>query len=136
MSTDDIRPELGLRQIINVSGTMTSLGASIAVPQAIDAMHRTLPQFFDMSALHRYASRVIADLTGAEAGFVTASCASGITIAVAATMTGTDLHAIERLPDASALKNEVLMLSGHMVSFGAPVESVARVAAADPSPGI
>ncbi len=38
----DIRPELGLRQIINVSGTMTALGASIAVPDAIDAMTRAL----------------------------------------------------------------------------------------------
>src|SRR5690348_10445160 len=95
----DIRPELGLRQIINVSGTMTALGASIVVPEAIDAMTRGLPQFFDMSGLHRYASRVIADLTGGEAGFVTASCASGITIAAAAAMTGTDLTAIEHLPD-------------------------------------
>lgn len=128
--TDDIRPELGLRQIVNVSGTMTALGASIVVPDAIEAMRRGLPQFFDMSALHRYASGVIADLTGAEAGFVTASCASGITIAVAATMTGADLHAIERLPDAGNLKNEVLMLSGHMVSFGAPVEQMVRLAGA------
>ncbi len=126
----DIRPELGLRQIINVSGTMTALGASIAVPEAIDAMTRGLPQFFDMSALHRYASTVIADLTGAEAGFVTASCASGITIAVAAAMTGTDLLAIERLPDTGALRNEVLMLSGHMVSFGAPVEQMVRLSGA------
>lgn len=126
----DIRPELGLRQVINVSGTMTALGASIVVPEAIDAMSRGLPQFFDMSALHRYASGVIAELTGAEAGFVTASCASGITIAVAATMTGTNLHAIERLPDASTLKHEVLMLSGHMVSFGAPVEQLVRLAGA------
>src|SRR6476620_9768883 len=112
----DIRPELGLRQIINVSGTMTALGASIAVPEAIDAMTRALPQFFDMSALHRYASGVIAELTGAEAGFVTASCASGITGAVAAAMTGAELHAIEQLPDTTGLKNEVVMLSGHMVS--------------------
>ena len=126
----DIRPELGLRQVINVSGTMTALGASIVVPEAIDAMSRGLPQFFDMSALHRYASGVIAELTGGEAGFVTASCASGITIAVAATMTGTNLHAIERLPDASTLKHEVLMLSGHMVSFGAPVEQLVRLAGA------
>ncbi len=126
----DIRPELGFRQIVNVSGTMTSLGASIAVPEAIEAMSRGLPQFFDMNALHRYASTVIADLTGAGAGFVTASCASGITVAVAAMMTGTDLLAIERLPDASALKNEVLMLSGHMVSFGAPVEQMVRLAGA------
>jgi len=129
MSTD-IRPELGLRQIINVSGTMTALGASIAVPEAIDAMTRSLPQFFDMSALHRYASGVIADLTGAEAGFVTASCASGITVAVAAAMTGSDLHAIEQLPDSTGLKNEVLMLSGHMVSFGAPVEQMVRLSGA------
>jgi D-glucosaminate-6-phosphate ammonia-lyase len=93
-------------------------------------MTRGLPQFFDMSALHRHASAVISDLTGAEAGFVTASCASGITLAVAATMTGADLHAIERLPDASALKNEVLMLSGHMVSFGAPIEQMVRLAGA------
>ena len=127
---NDIRPELGLRQIVNVSGTMTALGASIVVPEAIKAMSRGLPQFFDMSALHRYASTVIAELTGGEAGFVTASCASGITIAVAATMTGTDLAAIERLPDASGLRNEVLILSGHMVSFGAPVEQMIRLAGA------
>jgi D-glucosaminate-6-phosphate ammonia-lyase len=128
--TIDIRPELGQRQVINVSGTMTSLGASIVVPQAIDAMNRGLPQFFDMSALHRYASGVIADLTGGEAGFVTASCASGITLAVAAAMTGSDLHAIEQLPDTASLKNEVLILSGHMVSFGAPVEQMIRLAGA------
>jgi D-glucosaminate-6-phosphate ammonia-lyase len=121
MSTD-IRPELDLRQIINVSGTMTALGASIAVPEAIEAMTRSLPQFFEMGAVHRYASGVIAELTGAEAGFVTASCAAGITLAVAATMTGSDLAAIERLPDTTGLKHEVLMLAGHMVSFGAPVE--------------
>lgn len=128
--TNDIRPELGLRQVVNVSGTMTFLGASIVVPEAIDAMTRGMPQFFDMSALHRYASGVIADLTGGEAGFVTASCASGITIAVAAAMTGSDLHAIERLPDASTLKHEVAILSGHMVSFGAPVEQLIRLAGA------
>lgn len=126
----DIRPELGLRQIINVSGTMTTLGASIVVPEAIDAMTRGSPQFFEMGALHRYASGVIAELTGGEAGFVTASCASGITVAVAAAMTGSDLHAIEQLPDTTGLKNEVLMLSGHMVSFGAPVEQMVRLAGA------
>jgi D-glucosaminate-6-phosphate ammonia-lyase len=129
MSTD-IRPELDLRQIINVSGTMTALGASIAVPEAIEAMTRSLPQFFEMGAVHRYASGVIAELTGAEAGFVTASCAAGITLAVAATMTGSDLAAIERLPDTTGLKHEVLMLAGHMVSFGAPVEQMVRLAGA------
>ncbi len=83
-----------------------------------------------MTALYRYASGVIADLTGAEAGFVTASFASGITVAVAAAMTGSDLHAIEQLPDTTGLQNEVLMLSGHMVSFGAPVQQMVRLSGA------
>lgn len=130
MTEKDIRPELGLRPIINVSGTMTALGASIVVPQAIDAMSRSLGQFFEMGALHKQASAVIADLTGAEAGFVTASCASGITLAVAGAMTGSDLLAIERLPDTGNLKNEIVVLSGHMIGFGAPVEQMIRLAGA------
>jgi D-glucosaminate-6-phosphate ammonia-lyase len=35
MTQTDIRSDLGLRPIINVSGTMTSLGASIVVPEAV-----------------------------------------------------------------------------------------------------
>jgi len=128
--TNDIRQDLGLRQVINVSGTMTALGASIVVPPAIDAVSRSLSQFFDMGALHKQASAVIADQTGAEAGFVTASCAAGITLAVAGAMTGSDLLAIERLPDTGALKNEVVILSGHMIGFGAPVEQMIALSGA------
>lgn len=126
--TQDIRADLGLRQVINVSGTMTALGASIVVPQAVDAVSRSLSQFFEMGELQKRASAVIADLTGAGAGFVTASCSSGITLAVAAAMTGSDLWAIERLPDTGKLRNEVVMLSGHMISYGAPVEQAVRLA--------
>ena len=126
--TQDIRAQYGLRPVINVSGTMTSLGASIVVPAAVEAMTRMLPQFVEMSDLHKIASRTIAELTGAEAGFVTASCSAGITLAVAAAITGTNLLAIERLPDTGDLKNEVLIQSGHMVGYGAPVEQAIRMA--------
>ncbi len=81
MSRNDIRRDLGLRPIINVSGTMTALGASIMVPEAVEAMAAIAPQFVEMDALFRKASAVIARLTGGEAGFVTASCASGIALA-------------------------------------------------------
>jgi len=57
--------------------------------------------------------------TGAEAGFVTASCASAITLSVAATITGARKLAIERLPDTTGLCNEVLVQLGHMVGYGA-----------------
>jgi L-seryl-tRNA(Ser) seleniumtransferase len=130
MDRQDPRPGLGLRPVINVSGTMTFLGASIVVPEARAAVAGLLPEFVEIADLHRLASRAIAAATGGEAGFVTASCAAGITLAAAATMTGTDLSAIERLPDASGLKNEVVILAGHMVDYGAPVEQSLRLAGA------
>ncbi|WP_108462188.1 aminotransferase class V-fold PLP-dependent enzyme [Devosia naphthalenivorans] len=126
--TQDIRAQLGLRPVINVSGTMTSLGASIVVPEAVDAVTRVLSQFVEMGELHRRASETIVDLTGAEAGFVTASCSAAISLAVAAAITGNNLWAIEQLPDTGELKNEVLIQTGHMVSYGAPVEQAIRIA--------
>ncbi|PDT12611.1 MULTISPECIES: aminotransferase class V-fold PLP-dependent enzyme [unclassified Rhizobium] len=125
---DDIRPSLGLRPVINVSGTMTSLGASIVVPEAIAAMTSILPHFVEINDLQRKASSVIARLTGGEAGFVTASCSAGISLAVAGAITGDDLLAIEKLPDAVPEKNEVLVQMGHVVSYGAPVDQAIRLA--------
>ena len=130
MNEQDIRQHLGLRPIINVSGTMTSLGASIAPPEVVEAVAAILPQFVEIDDLQKRASRVIARLCGTEAGFVTASCSAAITLAVAGAMTGSDLAAIERLPDTTSLKNEVLIQAGHMVSYGAPVEQGIRLAGA------
>ncbi|MBY5402737.1 aminotransferase class V-fold PLP-dependent enzyme [Rhizobium leguminosarum] len=126
MSTD-IRPSLGLRPVINVSGTMTSLGASIVVPEAISAMASILPHFVEINELQRKASAVIARLTGGEAGFVTASCSAGISLAVAGAITGNNLLAIEKLPDVVPEKNEVLVQMGHVVSYGAPVDQAIRL---------
>ncbi|MBY5710835.1 aminotransferase class V-fold PLP-dependent enzyme [Rhizobium leguminosarum] len=127
MSTDT-RPSLGLRPVINVSGTMTSLGASIVVPEAISAMASILPHFVEINDLQRKASAVIARLTGGEAGFVTASCSAGISLAVAGAITGNNLRAIEKLPDVVPEKNEVLVQMGHVVSYGAPVDQAIRLA--------
>lgn len=124
----DIRKKIGLRPIINVSGTMTALGASIMVPEAIEAMAAIGPEFVEIDHLQRLSSKVIARLTGGEAGFVTASCASGIAMAVAGAMTRDNLLAVERLPDTTGLKNEVLIQTGHMVSYGAPVDQSIRLA--------
>ncbi|AJD45074.1 aminotransferase class V-fold PLP-dependent enzyme [Rhizobium sp. SEMIA 4085] len=128
--SDDIRASIGLRPVINVSGTMTSLGASIVVPEAIAAMSSILPQFVEINDLQRKASAVIARLTGAEAGFVTASCSAGISLAVAGAITGNNLLAIEKLPNVTPEKNEVLVQTGHVVSYGAPVDQAIRLAGA------
>lgn len=125
--TEDIRSRIGLRPVINVSGTMTSLGASIVVSEAVEAMAAILPQFVEINDLQRKASAVIARLTGGEAGFITASCSSGISLAVAGAITGNNLLAIEKLPDVTPEKNEVLVQMGHVVSYGAPVDQAIRL---------
>jgi len=126
----DIRAELGLRPIINVSGTMTVLGASIMVPQAVAAMAAIAGEFVEMEQLHQAASRVVAQATGAQAGFITACCASAITLAVAGTMTGERLLAVERLPDTTGLQRDVLVQLGHLVGYGASLQQTIEMSGA------
>jgi L-seryl-tRNA(Ser) seleniumtransferase len=124
-----IRERLELRPVINVSGTMTALGASIIVPEALKAMSEIGSQWIEIEDLQRRASTVVARLTGGEAGFVTACCASGITLSIAGAITGTNLLAIERLPDRTdGRKDEVLIQVGHLVNYGAPVDQSIRMA--------
>ncbi|MCQ8781613.1 aminotransferase class V-fold PLP-dependent enzyme [Mangrovibrevibacter kandeliae] len=124
----EIRTRLGLRQVINVSGTMTSLGASIITEPAIAAMAEIAPEWVEIDDLQRRASATIARLTGAEAGFVTACCAAGISMTIAGAMTGIDLLAMERLPnDTRGLRTEVLLQAGHAVNYGAPVDQSVRL---------
>ena len=58
----DYRKKLGLRAVINVSGTMTALGGSIVVPQAREAIGAILPEFVEINDLQRKASQTIARL--------------------------------------------------------------------------
>lgn len=129
MKNSELAQALNLTPVINVSGTMTYLGASIVVPQAIDAMATILPEFVKMEELQRFASGTIARLTGAEAGFITASCASGISLAVAGCMTKDNLLAVEQLPTTPA-PYEVVIQAGHSVSYGAAVDQAIRLTGA------
>ena len=124
------RTRLGLRPIINVSGTMTALGASIVVPGAVQAIADILSEWVEINDLQRKASAAIAEATGAEAGFVTASASAGITLAIAGAMTGASLPNVEQLPDTSGMKNEVVIQMGHMTGYGASVEQAIRLAGA------
>ncbi len=126
----DIRRRLGLRPIINASGTMTALGASIVVPEAVRAVAEILPEFVEINDLQRKVSAAIARASGAEAGFATASASAGITLSVAGCITGADLGKIEQLPDPTGMKDEVVVQLGHLVGYGAPLEQAIRLSGA------
>jgi uncharacterized pyridoxal phosphate-dependent enzyme len=126
----DIISRLDLKRMINASGTMTALGASRVPPPVAAMAVEMLDHFVDIDALQARASRSIARATGAEAGCVTSSAASGIAVAVAAAMTGSDLKRIEMLPDTRGLKNEVIVQAGHLINYGAPLEQAIRLTGA------
>ncbi len=107
-----------LRRIINASGTETTKGASPVCPEVVTAVAELVPHSVDMLELQSVACHTIARVLGCEAGLVVNCSAAGISTAIAACMTGTDLARVERLPDTSGLKHEVILQSGHNVTYG------------------
>ena len=87
----DLFEKYKLRRVINACGKMTHLSGAIVLPEIIEAAAESMKHFFVLDELQAAAGRVIADATGAEDGCVTACTAAGITLSIAACMTGTQL---------------------------------------------
>ncbi|MDE0307930.1 MAG: hypothetical protein OXI87_24050 [Albidovulum sp.] len=122
-----------LTPVINASGTMTFLGASRVPAEARAPVDRILGAFVDMDELQSRAGAIIARVTGAEAGCVTACSAAAMTQTVAACLTGTNLSRIESLPRSEG-ERRVVLPTGHIVNYGAPVDQAIRLAGADVVP--
>jgi D-glucosaminate-6-phosphate ammonia-lyase len=120
----------GLRPVINAAGTMTVIGASSVHPDASAAVADILTRFVWIDELQRVASKTIARLCGAEAGIVTASTSGAVTVSIAASMTGIDRAAIAQLPDVRGLRNQVVILQGHLLNYGAPIDQAIRLSGA------
>jgi uncharacterized pyridoxal phosphate-dependent enzyme len=81
-----------------------------AVVLAIESASR---HFVNLNELHAAVGRKISALLGCEAALVTAGAASALTLGTAACMAGKDREKIQRLPETTGMKNEVLIPKGH-----------------------
>ena len=108
-------------RVVNAAGPITPLGAGLVPGEVAAEVAAILGQPADMAALQSAASAEIARAFGAEAGCVTGCTAGGIAIASVAAMAGADLEKIERLPDTTGMKGEIVLPDGHDVWFGANV---------------
>jgi L-seryl-tRNA(Ser) seleniumtransferase len=99
MDADTIYEELGVPSVINATGTKTRIGGSRIRPEAVEAMSAASQSFVRLSDLQAEASERIADLTGAEAGYVTSGASAGMLLSAAAAIAGDDISAMARLPD-------------------------------------
>ncbi len=100
---------IGVRPVINARGTFTIISGSQTLPEVKDAMREASRSYVQMDELMNGVSKCLADLTGAEWGIVTAGCCAALTHCTAASIAGTNPERMQRLPDLTGLKNEVVI---------------------------
>jgi len=105
--------KLGLRRVINARSYSTKVGGSLMSPAVIQAMAEAAESFVRIEDLQDAAGRLIAEVTGAEAGYVTSGAAAGLTLGMAACIAGLDPLKMNRLPDTEGMKNEVIIQRAH-----------------------
>ena len=109
--------ELGVRSFINAAGTFTALTGSLMRPEAVAAMQVASRKFVRLEDLRDAVGKRIAELLHCPAALVTAGCASALSLATAACITGNDRSRVRRLPDTTGMKNEVLVQRTHRVNY-------------------
>src|SRR5436190_1325499 len=81
---------IGVPTIINGRGATTAVGGTLMDPEVLEAMVEASRAFVEIEALNAKVGEAIAELTGAEAGYVTSGSAAGMALAAAACTAGTD----------------------------------------------
>lgn len=114
----------GLKRVINASGRMSILGVSAPTDTVMQAMKTGGQQYVEIADLVDKAGEHIAGILGSEAAVVVNSASSGIALSVAAIVTQGNKRRSERLHQEPIVKNEIIMLKGHNVQYGAPVETM------------
>ncbi|MCX8171458.1 MAG: aminotransferase class V-fold PLP-dependent enzyme [Candidatus Bathyarchaeota archaeon] len=104
-----IYDELGVKRVINAIGTVTFLGGSVILPEAVKAMSEAAKAFVNIDELQKRAGEIIAEITGTEAACVTSGAAAGLVLAVAACMTGDDPEKMAKIPYINFPRNEVIV---------------------------
>jgi L-seryl-tRNA(Ser) seleniumtransferase len=104
-----IYDKLGVKPIINASGSVTRLGGAPMPPEVVRAFAEGSAEAVPLDGLQGAASRFIAEVTGAEAGLVTAGAAAALTLGTAAILTGFDAGRMERLPQSAGIPNEFIV---------------------------
>ena len=101
---------MGVPVIINAKGPATRLSGALMAPEVGAAMAEAAGLCVDIAELQAHASGVIAEATGAEAGYVTSGAAAGLLLSTAACLAGLDPSKMARLPDTAGMKSDVVMV--------------------------
>lgn len=112
-----IKAALGVTPIINAAGPLTRLSGMPLHPDVAQAMAEAAQECARIEDLQEAAGRYLAEISGAEAGYVTTGAAAGLALSAAACMAGLDLAAMDQLPDATGLRNEIVIQRAHLTAY-------------------
>jgi L-seryl-tRNA(Ser) seleniumtransferase len=105
-----IYEEIGVRPFINASGCMyTRFGGSIMAEPVVAAMAEASKHFVNIFDLQNRVGDAIAAMTRNESAFISCGAASGISLAVATCIAGTDANLADRLPDTHGIRNQIII---------------------------
>jgi L-seryl-tRNA(Ser) seleniumtransferase len=93
-------------------------------PEVADAMRAATQSCVDMGELQGRASAIIAEISGAQAGYVTSGAAAAVLLGAAACVTGLDPGRINRLPDTRGMRNRVVMVRSQRNFYDHAVRAV------------
>ena len=99
---------IGVKPVINAKGTFTIISGSLSLPEVKQAMFEASKHYVHIDELMNAVGKRIAEITGAESAIVTSGCAAALTHATSACIAGGDPEKIQRLPDLTGLKNQVV----------------------------
>jgi L-seryl-tRNA(Ser) seleniumtransferase len=108
---------LEVRTVINAVGPVTRLSGNVLHPEVTAAMAEAAQHCVRIEDLQEAAGQYLADVTGAEAGYITAGAASGLALGAAACIAGLDVAAMDRLPDMDGLRNEIVIQRSHLTAY-------------------
>jgi seryl-tRNA(Sec) selenium transferase len=108
-----IYASLGVRTVVNARGNATLAGGTLMHHDVVDAMAQAARSFVRIGDLQEAASRQIAELTGAEAGYVTTGAAAALTLGAAAMLARLDPDRMDRLPDTGAGLSDIVVHRAH-----------------------
>lgn len=112
-----IYDRIGVRRIINARGATTAVGGTLSDPRVMAAMTEAATQFVVLEELNAKVGERIAEITGAESGYVTCGSCAAMLLAAAACIAGTDRVRIQKLPDSSGMKNEIVIHRAHRIDY-------------------
>lgn len=121
--------KIGLSEVINASGRMTKLGVSCISDEVKESLSEAAQNYVLIDDLLVAAGKQIADYIGCEDVCVTSSASSAIALAIASLICKDNLQKVHRFKESveNCDRREVILLRGHNVNFGAPIDSMIEI---------